>query len=200
MRNKVLKPLAVVLLITPLSISSAYADLKHIKDDSKSESDVGPAGPQGPAGAQGVAGPAGAAGAAGPAGPSGINTRPYLIGDTGPCGKVFYVTPDQLHGLEAETQDQGTTTWFNAQNLISDPATHSVAGGNCADWRLPTKFELNLVYNQSAVVGGFANYGYGYWSSTENDSVGAWSQGFVNGGQTPNYKYATNRVRAVRAF
>ena len=36
------------------------------------------------------------------------------------------------------------------------------------DWYLPSKVELNLLYNQNTVVGGFA--GGNYWSSTEDRS------------------------------
>lgn len=125
----------------------------------------------------------------------------YAIGDEGPCGIVFSVSPDQLHGLEAETQDQGSTSWFNAQNLISDPATHSDAGKNCRDWRMPTEFELNLLYQQkvAGVVGGFANFHY--WSSTESSSGNAWYQTFTDGTQHSNVgKSVLARVRAVRAF
>jgi len=66
------------------------------------------------------------------------------------------------------------------------------------DWYLPSRYELNLLYQQKDVVGGFS--GYGYWSSTEYDRFNAWVQDFVSGDQ--NY-YAKNNpfiVRAIRAF
>jgi hypothetical protein len=155
----------------------------------------GPQGEAGPAGAVGPVGPAG------PQGPSGLNTTPYAIGDEGPCGIVFSVSPDQLHGLEAETRDQAATSWFNAQSLISDPATHSDAGKNCRDWRMPTRFELYLLYQQkvAGVVGGFAPINY--WSSTDGSEDGA---AFVNFG-SGNRGFSSPRtnvlgVRAIRAF
>jgi hypothetical protein len=99
MKNQMLKPLAIALMLVlvPLSIGTAQATQTNqgLRDDKDDKGQVGPQGPAGPVGLTG------ATGATGPAGPSGINTRPYLIGDTGPCGKVFYVTTDQLHGLEA---------------------------------------------------------------------------------------------------
>ena len=70
------------------------------------------------------------------------------------------------------------------------------------DWYLPSKFELNLLYAQKSVVGGFADFFY--WSSTEYDSGFAWDQDFYDGYQ--NYdagdygKNFTDGVRAVRAF
>jgi hypothetical protein len=71
-------------------------------------------------------------------------------------------------------------------------------GGNYADWYLPSKYELNLLYLQKAVVGGFAN-GY-YWSSTEGNYVGAWDQYFDVGTQNASSKSDPGYVRAVRAF
>jgi hypothetical protein len=56
MRSKVLKPLAVALVlgILPLSVSSAYADLKaNIDSKTKSKNSIGAIGPMGPAGPQG---------------------------------------------------------------------------------------------------------------------------------------------------
>ncbi len=72
-------------------------------------------------------------------------------------------------------------------------------GGNYADWYLPSKYELNLLYLQKDVVGGFANDFY--WSSTE--AIGdyyAWTQSFGTGDQYSNSKPVEHYVRAVRAF
>jgi hypothetical protein len=67
------------------------------------------------------------------------------------------------------------------------------------DWYLPSKYELNLLYLQKTVVGGFANNFY--WSSTEFDNYAAWDQLFAIGNQSGNYKnYGYGYVRAVRAF
>ena len=67
------------------------------------------------------------------------------------------------------------------------------------DWYLPSKDELNFLYAQKSVVGGFAN-DY-YWSSSENYSLSAWSLGFSNGFQYSHYpKDYALPVRAVRAF
>jgi hypothetical protein len=74
----------------------------------------------------------------------------------------------------------------------------SVAGLTYGDWYLPSKYELNLLYLQRTVVGGFANFLY--WSSTERDGLNAWYQDFANGDQTPDSKNNTIAVRAVRAF
>ena len=74
----------------------------------------------------------------------------------------------------------------------------TVGGVTYGDWYLPSKFELNLLYLQKSVVGGFAS-SY-YWSSTENNYTYAWDQYFSNGYQYAYYKNDAYYVRAVRAF
>jgi hypothetical protein len=66
------------------------------------------------------------------------------------------------------------------------------------DWFLPSKDELNLLYQQKDVVGGFASVGY--WSSSEYLSDGGWVQSFDSGGQYGSIKVAPGRMRAIRAF
>lgn len=84
-------------------------------------------------------------------------------------GYVFYVTPDGKHGLVSETQDQGFCAWNDANDSISNPNNHSINGKNFTDWRLPTLYELNLMYLQKINIGGFYFSGvltHGYWSSS----------------------------------
>ncbi|MEJ6615286.1 MAG: DUF1566 domain-containing protein, partial [Crocinitomicaceae bacterium] len=66
------------------------------------------------------------------------------------------------------------------------------------DWYLPAKHELNLLYLQKTVVGGFAFNDY--WSSTEYGNLDAWFQGFASGGQFYGSKDYNVNVRSVRAF
>ena len=72
----------------------------------------------------------------------------------------------------------------------------------CADlgegWKLPSKDELNTLYQNSYEIGGFKNSSY--WSSTQLDVNGAWYQFFFDGDQNYNGKYATEYVRAIRAL
>ena len=67
-----------------------------------------------------------------------------------------------------------------------------------SDWYLPSKDELNQLFLNQAVVGGFANYYY--WSSSEYGSYIAWNQPFGFGSQNYYSKYYSLAVRAVRAF
>ena len=123
----------------------------------------------------------------------------HTIGESYGGGIVFWVTTDGLHGLIAETQDQSvSSTWYNAQDIISTNSNHSTAGKLYTDWRLPTKNELNLLYSERVAVGGFSTRSY--WSSTEFVYSGAWYQYFNNGGKFYSNKSDRSYVRAVRAF
>jgi hypothetical protein len=151
----------------------------------------------------------------------------YEIGDTGPAGGiVFYISNHGFHGFEAAPQDQstsaqwgcdgtliagadGTAVGNGAQNTTDILAGCSEIGiaariaGNYSlnshdDWFLPSKDELNLLYQLRDVVGGFASDGY--WSSTEYNSGLVWIQFFSSSLQAREPKHGTLRVRAVRAF
>jgi hypothetical protein len=115
-------------------------------------------------------------------------------------GYVIQISPNGKHGLVVAMQDQGSSTWYQANDLLSNPSNHDADGKEFSDWRLPTKRELNLmyvVYNNGNAAFLNANY---YWSSTEDGSSDAWEQDFFNGLQFYNFKGSTNNVRAVRAF
>jgi hypothetical protein len=179
---------------------------------------AGATGPQGPAGANGLDGATGATGQGGvtTAGTnvtitgSGTVSDPYVVNANGGTptytiglwpelgGYVFWVSADGKHGLVAETQDQGYTSWYEAQNLISNPSNHSVNGQKFRDWRMPTRFELNEMYVQRVAIGGFASSFY--WSSTELTYALALRQNFNGGGQVDNAKGGDLYVRSVRAF
>lgn len=111
----------------------------------------------------------------------------------------------------------GTAIGTGNQNTIDIIAGCSTAGiaarlsaeltlNGYTDWFLPSKDELNLMYQnigpgnalELGNIGSFASAFY--WSSTENDNYNAWRQIFSNGYQVANWKSNTIRVRAVRAF
>ncbi len=115
-------------------------------------------------------------------------------------GYVIQISPNGKHGLVVAMQDQGISTWYAANDLLSNPSNHDAAGKEFSDWRLPTKRELNLmyvVYNNGTGASLNANL---YWSSTESDTNNAWEQYFYYGFQNDANKVITDSVRAVRAF
>lgn len=80
-------------------------------------------------------------------------------------------------------------------------------GKTYGDWYLPSKEELNLMYQNKATIDATAgvNGGSGfasayYWSSTEYLTYYAWGQYFDNGFQNVDGKSFASYVRAVRAF
>jgi len=88
----------------------------------------------------------------------------------------------------------------------------SIGGHTYGDWYLPSKYELNLMYqNKAAIdaratttsVGGSAGTAFTsswYWSSTEITSSQVWMQYFVNGTQQNHNKSITHTIRAIRKF
>ena len=150
----------------------------------------------------------------------------YAIGDTGPAGgKVFYITGGGLHGLEAAPVDQSDAEWgCDGVNLAGASRTAVGAGvPNTADivwgcdgavttaadiadaytlngyydWFLPSKDELELLYQQKNYVGGFVGV---YWSSSEHSSDAAWFRNFTDNWRNVAGKDNIIGVRAVRAF
>lgn len=110
---------------------------------------------------------------------------------------------------------QANTTAIIAQ-AVADSNTNlsTYAAGICdayandgyTDWFLPSKDELNILYLNSVVIGGFT-YAV-YWSSSEEDNLTVWMQNLLTGSQDEYAKFFANNgnagifgyVRPVRAF
>ena len=102
--------------------------------------------------------------------------------------KVESVILEEHLKFEVHPEDLGEMNWEDAQ-------TECALLGE--GWRLPTRIELLLMYENKDMVGGFAS-SY-YWSSSESGS--AWAFTSLNG--TANYysiKFDTNYVRVVRSI
>ena len=95
----------------------------------------------------------------------------------------------KIGNLEVMTEDLGQMNWENAKKSCA-------ALGD--EWRLPTKDELNILYQNMDKIGASAYKTY--WSSAEDDINFAWAQSFTNGGQPSYSKNHTVFVRAVRGF
>jgi hypothetical protein len=115
---------------------------------------------------------------------------------TGTTGDGLYAGSMNTAMIVATQMSDNQTGNFAAKVCADYSVT--VGGVIYGDWYLPSKYELNLLYLQKAVVGGFASADY--WSSSEINSDGAWDQDFANGGQGGSSRNVTGYVRAVRAF
>jgi hypothetical protein len=125
-----------------------------------------------------------------PAPPSGT----FRIGDRGPGGGIVFFAQGGKY-MEAGEKLGGGYTWDRAIT-----AARNYQGGGYSDWRLPTKDELNLIY-QNLRAKNIGNLGNDwYWSSSEGDINYAWIQRFSDGSQPSSYKNRAYSVRAVRAF
>ena len=100
------------------------------------------------------------------------------------------VSTIKIGNLEIMTEDLGRMDWREATKACAD-----LGDG----WRLPTRDELNILFENKDKIGGFANLYY--WSSTEFDNSTAWVQNFNYGYQyyfSNGFNYGN--VRSVRAF
>ena len=79
--------------------------------------------------------------------------------------------------------------WFDAKLYCFALNTNNKTG-----WRLPTKDELNQIYQSE---NDYDQERY-YWSSTEFNGGYSWIQYFSCGHQTSYYNKGSNYVRAVR--
>jgi hypothetical protein len=124
----------------------------------------------------------------------------YSIGSNPSLGGyVFYVTPDNKHGLVAETFEY-QDTYYNALSNLKNPLNHSTAGKNFLDWRLPELYELGLMYNIKSTLSMPTNE---YWSATTNGynyGSTAYYKRFTDGAQYDVGKDQSKYIRAVRTF
>jgi len=123
----------------------------------------------------------------------------HFIGEKFGGGIVFDVSPDGLHGLIAETQDQcRNCSVTNAVKIISDPTNHSAAGKSFNDWRLPKIEELNLLYLQKSVVGGFEDQDY--FSSSKGTHILPARWNFKYGKITLKSMPTGGDIRSIKSF
>lgn len=130
----------------------------------------------------------------------------------------------------AADDQSSNSTWCNGANVILTGANGSAVGtgqtnttaiiaaqgagtyaaklcddlvlSGYSDWFLPSKDELSLMYENlhKKGIGGFTEYGFGYWSSTESNASYAYVVAFASGQQATSMKPLGTRVRAVRAI
>ena len=117
---------------------------------------------------------------------------------TGATGTAVGTGSANTNAIIAE---QGATTTSYAAGLA-----WAYNGGGHTDWFLPSKDELNLMYQNIGQgddlgLGNVGNFDVKYyWSSTEYNLNNAARHNFANDSQVNFNKNRTNNVRAVRAF
>ena len=162
-------------------------------------------------------------------------TPKLAIGENYQGGVIAYIDNTGEHGLIAAKQDQNDCLGWCYGNTVVTGATETAYGtgknnttkivqaqgigvsmyaarlcndlvlNGYSDWFLPSKDELNLLYENRDAIGGFTSFNKMYWSSTEYDIDYAWYQSFSDyGTQSISVKNTTGSscvaVRAVRYF
>jgi hypothetical protein len=121
------------------------------------------------------------------------------IGEKMPDGTVYAgISPDTGKAMYTTPADAPLTYTFNQSQKYAGKLD---AHGH-KDWRVPTKGELNVLFQNRADIGGFdisgSNPAGWYWSSSQTSYTGAWAQRFSDGYQGYNYTLGVSSLRCVR--
>jgi hypothetical protein len=157
-----------------------------------------------------------------------FSTSALVIGGRALDGIVFDIDSTGLHGLLCARADQGEVSWSNGNYVATNAFdtengyentsliinAEGITGAYAAlicefyvslysdayvpIWYLPSKDELNKLYNEKSVIAGFSEGDY--WSSTEFNTNNAWLKNFSDGKETASDKAIAHNVRAVRKF
>jgi len=132
--------------------------------------------------------------------------------------------------LEAAPADLPEAAWFNGKDGVETGATgtaigtgkentaqiiaalgpgsyaaaacRAFGGGGLQDWFLPSKDEMDKMFQvlKDKPGVGFASRFYYYWSSTERNSIESWVENLKDSGEYPNLKGFKHLVRPIREF
>lgn len=106
-----------------------------------------------------------------------------------------------------EAMGDNAYTWYDGGGTTADYAARLCSilkyehdGVVYTDWFLPSRDELDLMY-ENLRRNGLGQFAAGsYWSSSESNASNAWLRYFNGGSQYDNYRYLDNAVRPIRAF
>lgn len=153
-----------------------------------------------------------------------VQSQCVSIGQNYQGGIVFWVNATGDAGLIAAPNDQSagcnwgcqgtsiTGTFSNSDGQansalmiaqcnqvgMSASLCNALNLGGYTDWYLPSIDELNMMWQQKVVIGGFT--ASSYWTSNQFSANDAYWQNFNSGIQGHNLKNQSAGVRAVRAF
>ncbi len=127
--------------------------------------------------------------------------KKYKVGDLAQGGYVFYVTPDGKHGLACQVNDYASAiSSITAENNANNPAYLDEDGDNYTNWRLPTFYELEQLYNQRVAIGGFSNATYRSSTEFNIDISYTLNLDFNDGTSFPSTVVNAFNIRYVRSF
>jgi hypothetical protein len=121
------------------------------------------------------------------------------VGEAMPDGSIYAgVSPDTGRPMYAAPKDAPLTLTFDeAVRYAGKLDTYGYK-----DWRVPTKAELNVLFQNRAAIGGFDTTGLfpasWHWSSSRGDDNHAWAQRFSDGSQYYLYRNRPPALRCVR--
>jgi uncharacterized protein (TIGR02145 family) len=153
-----------------------------------------------------------------------ISFAPCYIGQSYGGGVIFWIDGTGKHGMISPTSDQSTGVQWGCQGtligtgtaigtgitntaaIVAGCSTPGIAARVCddlnlngfTDWYMPSKYELNEMYINRNVLGGFA--ATSYWNSSEQNSIYAYRQLMSTGEFASNLKDYSYRLRCIRNF
>lgn len=128
--------------------------------------------------------------------------KPPEPGDKMPDGSIYAgISPDTGKPMYTRDEDQGFGTFGSGTSGFEGFAARSQYHGH-NDWRVPTKAELNVLFNNRTAIGNFdlsGEDGFGsYWSATRSGKSATWGQRFSDGAQIRYPNTTQLHVRYVR--
>ncbi len=109
-------------------------------------------------------------------------------------GKEMFTTPADARTSRRVLWSKLTYTFCQAYRYAS-----KLNENDHKDWRIPTKGELSVMFQNRAAIGGFDEK-RSYWASEPGGFFGpsSWSQRFSDGRQSPCYPNLGEGLRCVR--
>lgn len=153
--------------------------------------------------------------------------RIHYVGESYGGGIVFHVTDEGKHGLITTIVDDNErkqrknrafvdTIDFRggvgAGSIMTERVISLEEEGfdgiqvfdrdqedHLSDWYLPTRYDLDLLYLNRAVIGGYSDFSKG-WKKVGVSSINVWFQSFITGARFTNGKDDGVYVRVLRKF
>jgi len=134
--------------------------------------------------------------------PSSSSGTAHTVGESYGGGIIFYITTGGFHGLIADTYENGNASNEEALDFVTNPNYHnSTYSGNLyTDWRVPTYYELTLLYaaratnNLNLTTGTYISCTYTAYSTYKNLKFSN------NTIQYENANWVPRTLRAIRSF